>query len=140
MFGVLSLEGTLSSSVDGITAKTAKAAVSSIIPVVGKILGDTVDTVMGCANILKNAIGVIGIIVILEICAMPIVKLAVLTGMYKLMAAISQPIADEKIVKLLEGLGDTFKILLAILFSISTMLIIGITIVIRMTNSSLMYR
>lgn len=34
----ISLEGTLSSSVDGITAKTAKAAVSTAIPVVGKIL------------------------------------------------------------------------------------------------------
>lgn len=34
--GVLSLEGTLASSVDGITAKTAKAAVSSMIPVVRK--------------------------------------------------------------------------------------------------------
>ena len=42
---VVSLEGTLSSSVDGITAKTTKAVVSSAIPVVGKILGDAVDSV-----------------------------------------------------------------------------------------------
>ena len=34
--GVISLEGTLTSSVDGITAKTAKAAVSNLIPVVRK--------------------------------------------------------------------------------------------------------
>ena len=54
--GVLSLEGTLTSSVDGITAKTTKAAVSSLIPVVGKILGDTVDSVLGCVVILKNAV------------------------------------------------------------------------------------
>ena len=40
--GLVSIEGTLSSSVDGVTAKTAKAAVSSFIPVVGKILGDAV--------------------------------------------------------------------------------------------------
>ena len=44
--GVLSLEGTLGSSVDGITAKTAKAVVSSSIPVVGKLLGETVDAVI----------------------------------------------------------------------------------------------
>ena len=44
--GVVSLEGTLSSNVDGITAKTTKAAISSFIPVVGKILGDAVDTVI----------------------------------------------------------------------------------------------
>lgn len=51
--GVLSIEGTLGSSVDGITAKTAKAAISSFIPVVGKVLGDAVDTVIGCSAILK---------------------------------------------------------------------------------------
>ena len=34
--GVVSLEGSLTSSVDGITAKTAKAAISSLIPVVRK--------------------------------------------------------------------------------------------------------
>ncbi len=32
--GVVSLEGSLTSSVDGVTAKTAKAAVSSLIPIV----------------------------------------------------------------------------------------------------------
>ena len=49
--GVVSLEGTLASSVDGITAKTAKTIVSSAIPVVGKILGDVVDSVLGCGVI-----------------------------------------------------------------------------------------
>jgi len=73
--GVLSLEGSLSSSIDGITAKTAKAAVSSIIPVVGKVLGDAVDSVLGCGVILKNALGVVGIIVIIGICIIPVVKL-----------------------------------------------------------------
>lgn len=56
---VLSIEGTLSSSVDGLTSKTAKAAITTFIPVVGKIMGDSLDTVMGCANVLKNAVGVI---------------------------------------------------------------------------------
>jgi len=74
----LSIEGTLSSSVDGMTAKTAKAAVSNFIPVVGKILGDSVDTVIGCGNVLKNAVGVIGVIVIIGIVIVPIVKLGVL--------------------------------------------------------------
>ena len=73
--GVISLEGSLSSSIDGITAKTAKAAVSSIIPVVGKILGDAVDSVLGCGVILKNALGVVGIVVIVGICIMPVAKL-----------------------------------------------------------------
>ena len=138
--GILSLEGSLSSSVDGITAKTVKAATSTVIPVVGKVLGDSVDTVLGCAGILKNACGVLGVVIIIAICAMPIIKLSILTAVYKLAGAAVEPIADEKIVKLLEQMGDTFKILLAILFSVSTLLIIGITIVIKISNSSMMYR
>lgn len=138
--GVISVEGSLSSTVDGITAKTAKAAVSNFIPVVGKILGDAVDSVIGCSNILKNAVGIVGVIIIIGICIAPIIKLAVLMGLYYLAGAVCQPIADEKIVKLLEEMGNTFKMLLAIMCSVSVMLIVGTTLVIKISNSGLMYR
>ncbi len=138
--GIVSIEGTLSSSVDGITAKTAKAAVSSFIPVVGKILGDAVDTVIGCSSILKNATGIVGIIILIGIAILPIIKLAVLMGVYYLCAALCQPIADDKIIKLLDQMGDTFKTLLAIMCSISVMFIIGTTLVIKISNSGMMYR
>ena len=137
---LVSLEGTLSSSVDGVTAKTTKAAVSSFIPVVGKILGDAVDTVIGCTSILKNAVGMVGVITIFGICILPVIKLVLLMATYYIGAAICEPIADEKIVKLLEQVGDTFKILLAILCSISVLLIIGTTLVMKISNSGLMYR
>jgi stage III sporulation protein AE len=138
--GVISLEGTLSSSIDGITAKTAKAAISSLIPVVGKVLGDAVDTVLGCGLILKNALGVVGIIVVIGICVMPVVKLGVLTTIYNLASAIIEPVSDEKIVKLLEEMGGTFKLLLGILCALSVMLIIGITLVVKISNSGMMYK
>ena len=138
--GLASVEGSLSSTVDGITAKTTKAAVSNFIPVVGKILGDAVETVIGCGAILKNAVGIVGVIVVISICMAPIIKLAILMGMYYLCAAVCQPIADEKIIKLLDQMGDTFKILFAILCSISIMLVIGVTLVIKISNSGLMYR
>ena len=138
--GVVSLEGTLASSVDGITAKTAKAAVSSMIPVVGKILGDSVDSVLGCGLILKNALGVVGVIIIIGICATPIIKLSVLTIMYSLSSAIIEPLADEKIVKLLEDFSGIFKLLLGILCAVAVLLIIGTTLVIKISNSGMMYR
>ena len=138
--GVISLEGTLSSSVDGITAKTTKAIVSSSIPVVGKILGDAVDTVLGCGIILKNAIGVVGVIIILGVCILPILKIAVLMTSYKILAGICEPIADTKIVKLLEQISTIYKVLLGILCAISVMVIIGTTLVIRISNSGMMYR
>ncbi len=138
--GAISIEGTLSSSVDGIAAKTTKAAVSNFIPIVGKILGDAVDTVIGAAAILKNALGYVGAIVIISICLIPIIRLAILTITYHLATAVCEIIADEKIVKLLEQMATSFKILLATLFAISTMLLIGITLVVKISNSGLMYR
>lgn len=137
---VLSIEGTLSSSVDGITSKTAKAAVSNFIPVVGKIMGDTVETVLGCTNILKNSVGIVGVIIIIGIVLVPIIKISVLWISFNITSSICEIIADEKIVKLLDNIADSYKILFAILVSISIMFIIGITIVIKITNSSLMYR
>ena len=138
--GVVSLEGTLSSSVDGITAKTAKAVVSSVIPVVGKVLGDVVDSVLGCGVVLKNAVGVVGVIVIIGICILPVLKIATLSIMYSLASAVVQPVADDKIVKLLDEMSGVFKLLLAILCSLSVILIIGVTLVIKISNSGMMYR
>lgn len=93
---------------------------------------------MSCSNILKNAVGIVGVIVIISICVTPIIKLAMLMGVYYLGAALCQPIADEKIVKLLGHIGGTFKLLLAIICSISVMLIIGVTLVIKISNSGIM--
>lgn len=106
----------------------------------GKILGDAVDTVLGCGIILKNAIGIIGVIIIVGICIMPIIKLTVLTISYKLLTAIVQPIADKNITDLLDKMGDIFKIFLAILSALAVMLIIGTTLVLKISNTGMMYR
>ena len=136
---VTSLEGGLTSSIDGVTAKAAKTAISTVVPVVGSILGDAVNTIMGCSNIIKNAVGVVGIIVIIAICIRPIVQLAALTITYYLGAALCEPIADDKIVGIMEQMGGTFKIFLAVLFALTVLLIIGIAIVMKISNSGLMY-
>ena len=138
--GVISLEGTLSSSVDGITSKTTKAVVSSAIPVVGKILGDAVDTVLGAGILLKNAVGLIGVIVVIGICIIPILKLGILTIAYKVLSAICEPIADKNITSLLDQIGDVYKTFLAILCSISVMLIVGTALVVKISNTGMMYR
>ena len=93
---------------------------------------------MSCSNILKNAVGIVGVIIILSICIIPIIKLTTLMAVYYLGSALCQPIADDKIVKLLGQIGGTFKLLLDIMCSISVMLIIGVTLVIKISNSGVM--
>jgi len=82
----------------------------------------------------------VGIIVVIGICAIPIIKLTVLTLLYSFSAAIAEPLADKKIVNVLEQIGGTFKVLLAIMFCIAALLIIGIAIVLKISNTGLMLR
>lgn len=135
---LISVEGTLSSSVDALTAKTTKAAVSNFIPVVGKILGDTTETIIGCSNILKNAVGIIGLIIIVGIVLIPLLKILTLWVTFCLTSAICEIIADNKIVKLTSQIADSYRILLAILFSVSIMFFIAITLVLKITNTAVM--
>ena len=60
--------------------------------------------------------------------------------MYSLASSVIEPIADSKIVKLLEEVSGIFKLLLAVLSSVSVLLIIGITLVVKISNSGMMYR
>ena len=137
---ILSLEGGLTSNVDGLAAKGIKSAATTFIPVVGKALGESVDMVIGSTALLKNSIGIVGMFVIIGICAMPIIKLAILTITYHFASAICEPLADKKIVSLLEQMGGTFKILLGIMFFVAVLLIIGLAMCIKISNSGMMYR
>ena len=85
-------------------------------------------------------IGIVGVIVVIAICILPIIKLAVITIIYHMTAAICEPIADSKVISLISQMADTFKILLAILCATSVMMIIGVTLVINISNTGLMYR
>lgn len=58
--GILSLEGSLAANVDGIVAKTTKSIISTTVPVVGKLIGDAADSVIGATTITKNAIRIFG--------------------------------------------------------------------------------
>ena len=138
--GVLSLEGTLTSSVDGITIKSIKTATSTFVPVVGKASGDSVDTVLGATSIIKNSIGFVGIIIIIGICILPIIKLSILSTMYSILGAVSEPLADKKIVNIINQISGVFKILLGVMFFVAVLLIIGVALTLKISNTSIMYR
>lgn len=99
--GILTIYG-LSTKIDGLSIRTAKFAVDTLIPIVGGFLSDAVDTVIGSSAILKNGIGIIGLIVLVMIILLPIIKVTVLLLIYSVIGAIIEPIASSNIVKFLE--------------------------------------
>lgn len=133
---VLSLESNLGQGVDNLTAKTSKTVVSSAVPIVGKILGDTVESVLSCTNVIKNAVGALGTIAVFIIGITPIIRIGILTLFFYLISGIAEIIADQKIVYVLEQMGDSCKVLLASIASVVMMLIIGFTITMKIGNLS----
>ena len=81
--GILNMEGTLSASVDGLTGKFAKTVVSNAVPVVGKLISDATDSVIGSISVTQNAVGIIGILVIAVIAIVPIIKSFIFMIMFR---------------------------------------------------------
>lgn len=129
---ILSLESNLGQGVDQFTSKTTKTAVSTFVPVVGKILGDTVESVLGCTNIIKNAVGTLGVIGTIFIAAVPLIRVGLTTLFIYLISGLAEIVADEKIVYVLEQMGDSCKVLLASITTVVIMLIIGFTITMKL--------
>lgn len=138
--GLLSIEGSLASGVDGVTSKITKTVVSNAVPVVGKLISDTADSVLGGISITKNAVGIIGILVILIIAITPLVKSFILMTLFNLTSAICDSIADARISKCMSVTADSMKLMFGIMVMISFLFVIAITLMIKMTNFSLVYR
>jgi len=137
---ISSIQGSMGAVIDGVTSKTAKFALGSFIPVVGKYLADAADTVVGCTLVIKNASGLIAMLGIIIICLAPLVKILALVVLYKLASAFVEPIADKKITNCLNDMAGSLTYILGITAAVAFMFLIAITVVISTTNLSAMMR
>ena len=127
--GIVTIRGITSKTIDQVTVKTAKYAVDNFIPVVGKALSDAIASVAGYSLLLKNALSGLGLIIILIIVIFPIIKLLLMSFMYKLTAALIEPISDAKIVNCLTSVGTSITLLMSCVISISIMFFIMVSII-----------
>lgn len=138
--GIMVVQGASSSAIDGISVRTAKFATKNFIPIVGSFFSDTVDMVMGCSLILKNVVGVAGLIIVLVLTAFPVAKILSLVFIYKIAGAIIQPLGEEHIVNSLNEIGNCLTLILVSVASVSVMFFVAITIIIASGNISVMMR
>ena len=136
--GIIGLQSVASTSVDGLSVKITKFAASNLIPVVGGILSESVETVMNCSIIIKNSLGVTGIVAILYMSFMPLVKIGISVLILRFSAAVMQPVSDEKIVKTITETSNLISLFLGILASVVIMFVLIITIIINAGNSVVM--
>jgi len=126
--GVVTIRGITSKAMDQVTVKTAKYAVDNFVPVVGKCLSDAISTVAGYSLLLKNSISSLGLIVIVAMLLVPVIKLLIMAFMYKMAAALIEPISDSRLVNSIGAAGDSLILILSCLICVSVMFFIMIAI------------
>ncbi|WP_368487834.1 stage III sporulation protein AE [Clostridium sp. BJN0013] len=127
--GIITIRGITSKTIDQVTAKTAKFAVDNFVPIVGKSLSDAISTVAGYSILLKNALSSLGLIVIIAMLLFPIIKLIIMIVLYKLTAALIEPISDGRLVNCINSAGDSLILIMSCLICVSIMFFIMVSIV-----------
>ncbi len=134
--GVLGIQGFCAATLDGAAAKTARYLVGTAVPVVGGILSDTIETLVGCSNIIKNATGAAGMIAVLIIATVPVIKILAVSVTFHLGAAVLEPMADRRISNVISSLASIISLMAAIIVTAAVMFIICIGMVMCLGNTS----
>lgn len=138
--GVISVQGTVSAIQDGIAMRAAKFVTGNFIPVIGRIFTDATDTVLSATMLVKNAIGVVGVLILIAIVLFPAIKIFVLSLMYKITTALLQPIGDGPIIECLDIIGKHILYLFAALLLVTFMFFFTIVILMMISNVTMMVR
>ncbi|GIP51992.1 MULTISPECIES: stage III sporulation protein AE [Paenibacillus] len=138
--GVISVKGITGSVADGVTLRTAKYLTGNFVPVVGKVFADATDTVISASLLVKNSIGLVGVIILLFLCAFPAIKILTLALIFNLSAAVMQPLGGSPIVTCLETIGKSMLYVFAALAAVGMMFFLAITIMLTAGNVTVMMR
>lgn len=128
VIGIQTVQCLIMPAVDSIK-NTILHKTSGAIPVIGNIFNAVSEVVVGSAVLLKNAVGVAGLIVILVICLSPLIKLVLFSFLYKLLAAITQPISDKRMIECITSVGEGAGLLVKIVFTTGALFLITLAMV-----------
>lgn len=122
----LSVARIIAGSTDSAAVKVAKAAISGVIPVVGNILSEASETVLAGAGVLKNTIGIFGMLAVLATCAYPFLQIGIQYLLYKLVAFLAGIAGTPELCKLIDGLGGAFGLVLGMTGTCALLLLVSI--------------
>jgi len=105
-----------------------------LVPVAGSSLEAVSQAIMGAGTVIKNSVGVAAIVALAAVCAVPVIKLMVLTILYKVTAAFIEPVADKNFVKVVNAAGSAIGLLTVITVMAVTMFILMTAIICIATN------
>lgn len=135
LIAYLSISGLIGGTVDSSSIKATKYLVSSYVPVIGGYLSQGVDLVRVGMVIVKNALGVSGIIAVILIVLTPAIKLFALTVGLKLTAGIIEPITDKKLSSFINNVSESVRQLLGAVLGVGFVFVLSLSMLLFTLNA-----
>lgn len=127
------IQGLIHPAVDSLKRGFLTKGVEAL-PGIGDAFGGVTEVFLGTAVLMKNGIGAAGAIFCIVICAVPVLQIFAMTLLYKLVAALVQPISDSRIVGCISAVGDSGRLLLKLVFMTGLLFLLTIAIVAATTT------
>ena len=77
-----------------------------MIPGIGNVVSGIGQVLVSSGILIKNCVGAAALIALIAIGLVPMIKIACLALFYKLAAAVTEPVADQRIVGCLKGMSE----------------------------------
>ena len=130
----LTIHGLTVSSIDTISFKTAKFAIKSYVPLLGGYLSDGINVIIASSVLIKNAVGVSGLIVMIGTIFMPIIKIILVVLLLKLSSAILEPICDKETPDFLYAISKSLNMLIVSIMAVALMYMITTSLLLSCSN------
>lgn len=137
---VTTLQSLGAAAADGVSIRTAKYAVDHFVPVVGGMVADTMDTLVGASLLIKNALGLTGLMLLLSVAAVPMLQTLAAVILYRAAAALLEPLADGRTGACLQDFSDVLMLLFVIQLSVGAMFLLLVAQMLVVGNLTVMLR
>ena len=130
-FAVMSIQGISAGAFDSISIRTAKFTISSYVPVMGGYLSQGMDLLLASGVLIKNSVGLVGILLIISSIISPILEIIVFSLLLKLVSAVLQPLNNNRITNFLHSTSKTITMLSSCIIIVGFMyfLVVGLCMV-----------
>ena len=106
----------------------------SYIPILGGYLSDGFDLMLASFSLIKNSLGILSLLMILSIIALPVLKIVILSLGLKLASGIIEPLCDSKFSKMLQGISSNLTLLIISLLGVAFMFLLTVMLVVYTFN------
>lgn len=131
--GISLIRGFLNPAIDSLKM-TAAGRTLEAVPWIGDVAGGTMDVALGVAVLLKNGIGVAGMIFIAVLALIPLVEFLILAFLYQLVAALVQPVSDRRITTCISGVSSGYQLMVKVIASTTLLFVLSIALVVAVTS------